>query len=372
MNLAAITRSVGTGLMAVIVLQGCGRPDGDHGARENAGLVAVAVGTMRVTASGPAEALVIPARIAAREEITVTASLSARLSALAIPEGGRFREGQTLAFFDAPETRQGLAAARANLRAAQLRRDLAVKQEARMDSLHASRVASLRELELAQSERRTAEAECAAAVAAEAQWSAQTSVPAPFDGVVVRHRVDPGAFVSPGTPLMDIRSLGGAEIVAPIPESEMDRLAGRTADFQIENGPWRSATLLRLEGMIDFTTRTRVARFRPKAPGDGPLVPGSFARVRLAPRPALATQREPGEAADSASRMLTVPSRCLVRRGSLTGVYVIRDGRAVLRWLRVGRESGDWVEALAGIAPGDEIATEPERLSDGQRVQARR
>jgi len=370
-NLAGISRSVATGLMAVLLLQGCGRTDADHRAQEAAGPAAVNVATMRVAASGPAEALVIPARIAAREEVAVTASLSARLSALAVPEGGRFREGQTLALFDAPETRQGLAAARANLGAAQLRRDLAVKQESRMDSLHASRVASLRELELAQSERRTAEAEFAAAVAAEAQWSAQTSVPAPFDGVVVRHRVDPGSFVSPGTHLMDIRSLDGAEIVAPIPESEMDRLAGGTADFQIENGPWRSATLLRLEGMIDFATRTRVARFRARDAGAGSLVPGSFARVRLATRPAPGTRHGPGEAADSAFRMLTVPSRCLVRRGSLTGVYVIHDHRAILRWLRVGRESADWVEVLAGLDSGDDIATEPEKLSDGQRVRSR-
>jgi hypothetical protein len=69
--------------------------------------------------------------------------------------------------------------------------------------------------------------------------------------------------------------------------------------------------------------------------------------------------------------MLTVPSRCLVRRGSLTGVYVIQDGRAILRWLRVGQESADWVEVMAGLATGDEIATEPEKLSDGRRVQSR-
>jgi multidrug efflux pump subunit AcrA (membrane-fusion protein) len=197
-------------------------------------------------------------------------------------------------------------------------------------------------------------------------------VPAPFDGIVVRHRVDPGAFVSPGTPLMDIRSLGGVEIVAPIPESEMDRVADGTAEFQIENAPWRGATLLRLEGMTDFATRTRVARFRPKHAAEAPLVPGSFARVRLAPRHALTTPHEPGEAADNTSRMLTVPSRCLVRRGSLTGVYVIREGRAVLRWLRLGRESAEWVEVLAGLASGDEIATEPGSLSDGQRVQSSR
>ena len=72
------------------------------------------------------------------------------------------------------------------------------------------------------------------------------------------------------------------------------------------------------------------------------------------------------------SRSLAIPSRCIVRRGGLSGVFVVRDGRAMLRWLRVGRTDGLSTEVLAGLSPGEAIVLDPGDLADGQAVTARR
>jgi len=264
-----------------------------------------------------------------------------------------------------------------------------------MDSLFAARVASKRELEMAQSEHRAAQADQAAAEAALAMWTTNTSIPAPFAGVVVRHRVDAGATVSPGQPLLDIRSSGAREIETPIPESEIERVRGARAWFQIGDGPWRAARLLRMDGMTDYRTRTRAAYLEPA--GQGALEPGAYVRVRFSPGD------EPGAARDSdrgarggaakASRGDIVPSRgpmsdhdgaaaavasmlvpdsSVVRRGALAGVFVIREGRAELRWLKLGRVEDGSVEVLAGLRPGEDVALSPAGLSDGQAATAAR
>lgn len=318
---------------------------------------AVRVTTFTVAAAGDGTALLLPARIEAREEVTITAKIPARVTRLLVAEGEPFAPGATLVEFAAPETREALAAARARRDAATVRRDQAARQEARLDSLYATRVAALRELEMAQAEHRAAEAELAAALATLSELESATAVSAPFAGVVVRRHVDQGASVGPGTPLLDIRSRAPGRILALIPESAVPLVATASASFQIADGPFHPAVLERLDGMTDFTTRSRAARFRPAGSGLA-LEPGAFARVRL------------GTA--GATNAIRVPARALVRRGGLVGVFLVRDGKAVLRWIRPGAEDGDHMQVLAGLASGDVIALEPDLLADGRAVEVSR
>jgi RND family efflux transporter MFP subunit len=232
-----------------------------------------------------------------------------------------------------------------------------------MDSLYANRVAALRELEGAQAERRSAEAGYAQARAQADQFRSGTAIAAPFDGVVVRRHADVGVTVGPGQPLLDIRSGGTGEITVSVPEAELPRLVRARAEVQVGDGPWGEATLERVDGMTDFSTRSRVARFR--AASIATVEPGAFARVRLG------APHEAGKGARTAAGVLTVPSRSLVRRGSLTGVFVAESGVARLHWLRIGRETGGAVEVLAGLAPGDDVIDDPAGLEDGRAVKVR-
>ena len=65
--------------------------------------------------------------------------------------------------------------------------------------------------------------------------------------------------------------------------------------------------------------------------------------------------------------VLRVPEEARVRRGPLTGVFAVHDGRAMLRWLRLDGAG----RVLAGIAPGDSlILAPPADLQGGDRVDA--
>ena len=68
---------------------------------------------------------------------------------------------------------------------------------------------------------------------------------------------------------------------------------------------------------------------------------------------------------------LLVPSTALVRKGQLQGVYAVSNGRAQLRWLRLGGQRGAAYEVLSGLDEGDEVVVDPPTtLRAGRRVEA--
>lgn len=355
-------------LAAAAIVAGCG--GGDKAVPPDSS-APVTVPVMVVRAGAAGDDLLLPGRVEAREEVTLSSRIAGRVTSLPLSGGAPFREGAVLVRFDAPEAREALAAAEAAWNAARTRFGLARRQEARYDTLYASGVAALRELEVVRAERETAGAAERGAAAAASERRAAVEIRAPFAGVVVRRRADQGAEVGPGAPLLDIRSRGSGLVAVAIPEREAERVRGPVS-IQIGDGPWRPATLVRVDGMIDPLSRTRMARFRPRDGGEAALEAGAFARVRLggaASRDATRGGAGASAAAGGASDF-TIPAGAFVHRGSLAGVYVVRDGRAALRWLRVGREAGESVTVLAGLDLGDSIALDPTGLEDGRRVEA--
>jgi RND family efflux transporter MFP subunit len=356
-------------LFGVALLAGCG---GGHGAAKPDDRAPVTVSVFVVGARSGERGIVLPGRVEAREEVTLASRLAGRVTALPVAGGAAFREGDVLVRFDAPVARASLAAAEAAWNAAGTRLEIARRQESRFDSLYAMKVASLHELELVRSEAQAAAAQERAAAAARSERRAGVEILAPFTGVVVRRRVDPGAEVAPGMPLLDIRSRETGDIVVAVPEREEGRLQGGAFAIQIGDGPWRDARLARADGMVDPVSRTRTARFRPRA-GAAPEA-GAFARVRLGENgTGIARAAGTSTAMDDLDRRgpdATIPVSAMVRRGALAGVYIVRDGRARLRWLRLGRQAGGDVPVLAGLDIGDSVVSAPDGLTDGRLVEA--
>ena len=345
---------------------GCGRREEPARAKADE-RSPVTVRAVRVESRAGGAELIVAGRVAAREEVVVRATISGRITTLPLREGQGFAKGAVLARFEAPETKASVAAARAAEEAARHRLEIAKRQEARLDSLYRGRVAALRELEMAQDERLTAEATFEAAAAAREAILSGAEIRALFSGVVVRRHLDPGATVAAGEPVLDIRSGQAAEIVAAIPEAWLPALESSRIQVRVGGGPWVDARPVRVEGMTDYRSRTREARFVPAS--RGPLEAGAYADVRLertvaGGAPGAASPRTDDAAAD----LPRVPAGSLVRRGALTGVYVIRDGKAWLRWIRPGRSDREATEVLAGLLPGEVVAVDPSGLTDGRAV----
>lgn len=73
-----------------------------------------------------------------------------------------------------------------------------------------------------------------------------------------------------------------------------------------------------------------------------------------------------------AKDVVTAPSGALFRSDDGWGAFIVSDGRAVLKAVRLGRRGAERVEILGGIEPGDELVVYPsDRVEDGARVRAR-
>jgi RND family efflux transporter MFP subunit len=374
---AGLARGWALALLALSVLS-CARRDASPPSRSESPR---AVRLIRVTPGSMISDLVFAGRVRAKEEVTLSATVGGRLTALPFAEGRAFRAGSVLARFESPESRLGLDAARAAVRAAAVRLEESRRQEARIDSLWKNRVVTPRDLDVATSEARIAEAAHEEARARAALLEFGMLLRAPFDGVVVRHVVDAGVILVPGSPVLVIRSSGGDEIEVPIPESQVERVRVQRIVYRAGDGPWRPARLARLEGMTDYASRTRVAYL--EAARDSSLDPGAYVEVRLesaraAPNQAASDAGSTGAIApvSGASRAfdsgaaLRVPASCVVRRGELTGVFVAREGHARLRWVRLGRVEADAVEVLAGLWAGEQVVRDPDGLSEGRAIEA--
>lgn len=258
--------------------------------------------------------------------------------------GERVTAGQMLLTLEAGSSEAGAAQTRAGL-------DLAARTLRRMERLHADSAIPTAQLDAARAAYTQAEGQ---ARAAEVELG-YSGLRAPFAGVVVARLADPGDLASPGRPLLVIEDTGAMEIIVGLPDN---LVAGVRVGLMVP---------VRL-GSDERRVEARVVAIVPVAD------PGSrTVEVRLSTPTRLASGTSAiAEFSMAPGRGLRVPVESLVRRGQLTGVFVLAlDSTARLRWIRIGRAEGGSVEVLAGLADGDLVGLRPAALTDGARARPR-
>jgi RND family efflux transporter MFP subunit len=296
----------------------------------------------------------VSGQVVARNRVDVASRLAGRVTELPVREGTMVREGDLLARVDAPELTAALQQAQAAEAAAQSAVEVAVRQAERMERLAAKEVVTPRDYELADLGRKDAEASFQRARAARVMAENNLRyavIRAPLDGVVVRRYVRVGDLAVPGKPLLSLEDTAEHEVRITVPaEAVVTPRADMRATITTRDGRTVTAHVDRVVPSAD--AHTMVAYLQTEGI-DRPS--GSYVQAHLF-----------GETQAEAIR---VPEEALVRRGPLTGVFVVSDGRAVLRWLRLAEDG----RVLAGLAEGEEIVLGPSsELQDGSRVEVSR
>jgi RND family efflux transporter MFP subunit len=286
----------------------------------------------------------VPGVVASRRRATLAARAPGTVVALPFREGERVAAGAVVVRLDAVALRSAEAGAAAEVAAAE-------SDFARTRRLLERDAATRREMEQA-----TARAAGARAGLAGARDSLSHAVlRAPFAGVVAARPVNVGDVVGPGAPLLEIEGDGGLEVRATVDGAAAAKLApGQeiAVDVDGQASPVR-ATIRSIAPAADAAThRVEVRADLEAAPG---LRSGLFARLRV-PR--------------AGAPALVIPSAAVLHRGGLTGIFVIEEGRARLRWIAVGAATGDRTELRAGAAKGERVVLDPGDLADGALVEA--
>ena len=178
---------------------------------------------------------------------------------------------------------------------------------------------------------------------------------APEDGVVTMLGVREGGLAEPAMSAMTLVSISRLWVVAEVPEADAARVrAGAPAmlSFPALPGQRVEAQVLEVLPQLNEATRTLQARLALKNPGRR-LAAGMLADVTI-------------EAA-TGNETLLVPIEALIRTGRAERVIVaLGGGRFAARTVTAGRESGEDIEILGGLRPGEQVVISGQFMIDSE------
>jgi RND family efflux transporter MFP subunit len=177
-------------------------------------------------------------------------------------------------------------------------------------------------------------------------------VTAPFDGVITARNTDVGSLInqgagSPTTELFHMAATQTLRIFVAVPEINAPSMhVGSAATVTLDEYPGQvfKGTLTRTDSAINTTSRTLLAEVDVDN-AEGKLLPGAYAFVHF---------NLPGR-----QQSVLVPANTLLFRAEGLRVGVVRDGKAELVPIKIGRDYGDRVEVLSGLATTDSVILNP-------------
>ena len=290
----------------------------------------------------------------------LSAQASGRITSLSVKAGDRVKAGQVLAVIDDRVTQAGVAQAQAGVAQAQANLANAKAAYERTKELRAQGFIAQAALDAALAQYRAAEAGAAAARAGQTQASVAqgfTRLTAPYDGWVLSTHAEAGQLAMPGAPILTVYAPQPIRAVVNVPASQQPlALQASAVEVQLPGTDrWVKPVSQTTVPAADPVSQTVEWRLNLSEADAANQVPGRQVKVRFV-----------GSAAQAAPQRLVVPASALLRRGELTGVYVVTTkGEGVqgfaLRAVRTGATHGDGVEVLAGLKAGDQVALDPVR-----------
>jgi RND family efflux transporter MFP subunit len=356
--------------------------------------------TVVATTGGAAAGAVLNASgyVTARRRATVSSKVTGKILEVFVEEGMAVRKGQVLARLDDSQVRSALAVADAQLGAA---RSGAAEDEARLREAQLTRerlaqllkegIVGKAEVDAAEAQADWLKARIAMAHeqvrVAESQVNARQTdltdmvVRAPFDGVAISKDAQPGEMVSPvsagggftRTGICTIVDMSSLEIEVDVSESYINRVrSAQPVEAVLDAYPdWRiPAHVITTVPSADrqkATVRVRIG-FDPSTGSGSKLDPRILPDMGV--KVSFLNEREADPAAGPPRARLLVAKSAVRSVDGREVIFVVKDGVAERRAVRVGAADGDRVEVVSGVQAGEVIVVEgPPTLSDGARVQ---
>jgi len=329
-------------LAAATALMACGQANGES---EKDGKEAVPAVPVEVATTQRAEMAALysgTAPIEADRRALVMPKVSGEIRAVLADEGQRVKAGQTLARLDGDQLRLEVALNEATMR--KLERDYNRNMELQQKGLVSATAIDNLKYELE---------------AAKANWElarlqlSYTEIRSPIAGTVtqrldlvkVGNTVTPvgGVIESADSSLFVVEDLDTLILRVNVPERELSKLSvGQPAELSFDAVPGRTfqGEIALISPSIDPTTATFGVRIRVTETG-GLLRPGMFARV------AIVYERK--------LDALQIPRTALLDTDGQAKVFVVTDGKATERAVKLGLSNGAWIEVTEGLKDGDKV-----------------
>jgi RND family efflux transporter MFP subunit len=289
-----------------------------------------------ITASGKVEA---------ENSANLSTRMMGFINKVHVKVGQKVNAGQLLVSVNNADLQAKKAQVDAGIAQAQAAFNNAKRDYERFQALYAQQSASQKELDDMTSRYEMAKAGLEGAQQMRNEVLAQFSyanITAPFSGVVTNTFVKEGDMANPGMPLVSVEGASRLQVTAMVTESDIAKIQnGMDVNVQLKS--------------LDKEVKGKVTEVSQSARNTGgqflvkvtlnekseTILPGMFANVQF---PVASTKTTAQETA-----VVLVPKSALISHGQLTGIYTVAEGKAYLRWLRIGKTYGDQVEVLSGL-----------------------
>lgn len=284
------------------------------------------------------ETLSLIGSLAANEQIELKAETDGIVEKINFDEGQPVEAGRLLVKLDDTKARAQLAEAKANYalskgnydRAKQLLNDKLISQQ-EFDQTAASFSAN------------------EAAVALQERQLKDTSVTAPFKGIVSARLISPGQVITRNTTLTWLVDLDPLKVEVNVPERFLSQvLPGQQLELKVAAWPQRSftGTVYFASPYVNPDTRTMLVKARVPNP-DALLKPGMFAGLELA--------------LNVRTNALVIPEAAInqVLEGNRANVMIVNSASKVeIRQIKIGLRLESRVEVTGGLSEGEQVIVE--------------
>ena len=198
----------------------------------------------------------------------------------------------------------------------------------------------------------------------QAQFS-YLNITAPFSGEVTNTFVKEGDMANPGMPLVSIEGASRLQVTAMVAESDINSITkGMPVTVLVKSN---NTTISGKVAEVSVSAKNTGGQYLVKinlAKTSNKIFSGMFVNVQF-------PIENKSQTTLKATTVL-VPQSALVHQGQLTGIYTIGTGNvAILRWLRIGKISGDQVEVLSGLSANEQYIVSAEgKLFNGAKISA--
>jgi membrane fusion protein (multidrug efflux system) len=328
-------------LAGALALAGCGNANGDSAEKKDE-VPAVPVEVAKTQRAEMAALYTGTAPIEADRRALVMPKVTGEIRAVLADEGQRVRAGQVLARLDGDQLRLEVALNEATMQ--KLERDYNRNLELQQKGLVSATAIDNLKYELA---------------AAKASWElarlqlSYCDIRSPIGGTVtqrldhvkVGNTVTPvgGVIESADSSLFVVEDLDTLMLRVNVPERELAKLSvGQPAELTFDAVPGRAfqGQIALISPSIDPATATFAVRIRVTETG-GLLRPGMFARV------AIIYERK--------LDALQIPRTALLDGDGPPKVFVVKDGKASERAVKLGLSNGAWIEVTEGLRDGEQV-----------------
>jgi len=324
------------------VLAACGDANGDNPGEDKDEVPAVPVEVAATQRAEMAALYTGTAPVESDRKAFVMPKVQGEIRLVLADEGERVRAGQVLARLDGDRLRLEVALNEATMR--KLERDYQRNLELQQKGLVSATAIDNLKYELE---------------AAKASWDlarlqlSYCDIRSPINGTVtqrldvvkVGNTVTPvgGVIESADSSLFVVEDLDTLMLRVNVPERELAKLSvGQVAELRFDAVPDRTFTgkISLISPYVNADTATFAVRIRVTETG-GLLRPGMFARV------AIVYERKPDA--------LQIPRTALLDGDGPPKVFVVKDGKADERAVKLGLTNGAWIEVTDGLKDGEQV-----------------